>query len=318
MIKGSFIISLDFELHWGAVEKWDLSQMQDYFRNTRESIPEVLSLFDKYGIHATWATVGFLFAKNKKQLESFIPSELPSYSNKNLDYYSYFFTNQVGINEDEDPFHFASSIIEQILRTPNQELASHTFTHYYCNESGQNIKQFEEDIQKAQEISLANFNTQLKSLVFPRNQFNKDYAQVAYENGIKTIRTNPDVYFWKGNGAYKPIARAFDTLMPISKPLSFVIDNDVVDGPFNIPASRFLRPYSKKESFIQKRKLNRILNEMKEAAKNGKCYHLWWHPHNFGHFPKENLIELEKILKYFEFLKEKYHFESKSMIEFVE
>jgi peptidoglycan/xylan/chitin deacetylase (PgdA/CDA1 family) len=318
MDKGKFVISLDFELHWGSVEKWDLSQMQDYFMNTRESIPEVLSLFGKYGIHATWATVGFLFAKNKKQLESFIPSELPSYSNTELNYYNYLLSTKVGSNEEDDPFHFAHSLIEKILRTSNQELASHTFTHYYCNEAGQNINQFEKDIQKAQELSQANFNTQLKSLVFPRNQYNREYAQVAYKNGIKTIRTNPDVYFWKGSGAYKPFARAFDTLLPISKPLSFMIVKEEKDIPLKIPASRFFRPYSKKESFIQKRKLNRIFIEMEEAAKNGKCYHLWWHPHNFGNFPKENLNQLERILKHFDFLKGKYDFESKSMMEFIE
>ncbi len=147
------LLSLDFECTGELLKSGIYPKCKIIFRNTRESILEVLSLFDKNGIHATWATVGFLFAKNKKQLESFIPSELPSYSNKNLDYYSYFFTDQVGINEEEDPFHFACSIIEQILRTPHQELASHTFTHYYCNESGQNIKQFEKYLEISKDIS---------------------------------------------------------------------------------------------------------------------------------------------------------------------
>lgn len=317
MNRGSFIISLDFELHWGAVEKWNLLELRDYFTNTRKSIPDVLELFNKYDIHATWATVGFLFAKNKSQLKEILPSEIPTYNNEKLNYYNYLLSNEVGENEKEDPFHFASSLIKQILQTPNQELASHTFTHYYCNEPGQNIKQFQEDIRKAQEISKLNYNTTLKSLVFPRNQFNEVYASVAFENGIKTIRTNPDVYFWKGNGSYKPLARAFDTLMPISKSLTYLIEETKINEPLKIPASRFFRPYSKKEAFIQNIKLMRIFNEMEDAAINGKCYHLWWHPHNFGFFPEENLNQLKKILEHFNMLKEKYGFDSKSMIEFV-
>lgn len=66
--NGSLVISLDFELHWGAAEKWDLANKSDYFDVTRKSIPKVLSLFEKFDVHATWATVGFLFGKNREQL----------------------------------------------------------------------------------------------------------------------------------------------------------------------------------------------------------------------------------------------------------
>lgn len=54
-----------------------------------------------------------------------------------------------------------------------------------------------------------------------------------------------------------------------------------------IPASRFFRPFKNNEKIIQRLKLNRIKNEMTFAAKKGRNYHLWWHPHNFG----ENIIE---------------------------
>ena len=65
MKTGKLYISLDFELHWGAAERWDVKEMADYFDNTREGIPKMLALFEVYEIAATWATVGFLFAKNK-------------------------------------------------------------------------------------------------------------------------------------------------------------------------------------------------------------------------------------------------------------
>lgn len=142
------------------------------------------------------------------------------------------------------------------------------------------------------------------------------YLSIAKKNGIKVVRTNPDVWFWNRNTKLSSVARAFDTLMPISSTLTFdekklVTKKEVL----LLPASRFLRPYNNNEKYIQSIKLKRILNEMTYAAKNNKVYHLWWHPHNFGYSLYENLNNLENILKHFEILKSQFAFESKSMIE---
>lgn len=314
-MNGKFIISLDFELHWGAAEKWDLQQMRGYFDATRQSIPGVLALFEKYGIRATWATVGFLFAKDKKQLLEFSPAGKPSYDNTNLSYYNLIANGQVGVDEADDPYHFAPSLIAQILKTPGQELATHTFAHYYCNEPGQTKAQFASDLQAAQALAKVNFDVALQSLVFPRNQFNADYLNIAKANGIKTVRSNPDVWFWKTESRLAPLARAFDTLFPISKTLTFDTQKLVNDGVLLLPASRFLRPFSAKEKLVQGIKIARIKAEMEHAAKNGRGYHLWWHPHNFGYSTAENIASLKEILKHYQNLQTEFGFESVSMID---
>lgn len=316
-MKGSFIISLDFELHWGVAELWSLKDRKKYFDTTRASIPQVLELFCQNQIHATWATVGFLFAKNKEQLLRIIPSKKPSYDDKKLSYYSLIDNNEVGFGEIDDPYHFAPSLIQLILNTPHQELGTHTFAHYYCNEKGQTKEQFDADLKAAQQIAKENFDIELQSLVFPRNQFNSDYLKIAYQNGIKVVRSNPDVWFWNRHYKWSPIARAIDTLMPISNSLTFNQNNLLKDKVLLLPASRFLRPYSKKESVIQKVKVNRIKSEMTFAAKQNKSYHLWWHPHNFGYDYDldENMQMLKEIISHFNFLNQKYGFQSKSMIE---
>lgn len=317
MKSGKFIISLDFELHWGSVEKWDLDIKEDYFDTTRQSIPLVLSLFEDFGIHATWATVGFLFAKDKEQLLELLPKKKPTYQNESLNYFNLIETNQIGNDETVDPYHYGYSLIKNILNTPNQELGTHTFCHYYCNEPGQNLQQFEADLKAAQRISIANFGIELESLVFPRNQFNESYLDVARQNGIKVVRSNPDVWFWKNKSKFSPIVRAFDTLIPISSSLTFDEKNLITKkGVLLLPASRFLRPYSSREKNIQSIKLKRVLNEMTFAAKNNMLYHLWWHPHNFGYNMIENISNLEVILKHFKVLNVKYEFTSSSMIEF--
>lgn len=316
MKKGTFVISLDFELHWGGAEKWDLQKMSQYFLDTRASIPEVLQLFTDNNISATWATVGFLFAKNKKQLLEFSPIEKPSYKNTSLSYYNYF--EKIGDSEDDDPFHYAFSLIKKIIETPGQELATHTFAHYYCMEEGQNIQQFSADLMAAQKIAQNNFGIKPTSLVFPRNQYNKEYLSAAQMNGIKVIRSNPNVWFWKNSKRMMvPLFRALDTLTPISKTLAFdeeklIKKSDIVE----LPASRFFRPYTENERFIQTIKLNRILTEMTYAARNNLCYHLWWHPHNFGNNVQENLKQLALIIKHYRELNEKFGFVSVSMDNF--
>jgi len=314
MANGNFIISLDFELHWGGVEKWDIQKKTNYFLESRKSIPEVLDLFETNNIQATWATVGLLFGKNKKQLEKFSPKLKPTYLNKKLSYYNYF--SNIGNNENEDPFHYGGNLINQIVKTEGQELACHTFSHFYCNEKGQTIEQFDQDLKSAQLIAKENYGITLKSLVFPRNQFNRDYLDVAINNGIRVVRSNPNVWFWKNTSKkVAPFLRAIDTLIPISKHLSFD-DLDTYNNLKILPASRFFRPYKNSESIIQTIKMFRIKNEMSHAAKYNKNYHLWWHPHNFGENINENIAQLNDIIKHFQILNNRYNFVSTNMINF--
>ena len=79
------------------------------------------------------------------------------------------------------------------------------------------------------------------------------------------------------------------------------------------PASRFLRPISKRLTFFNKLRINRVKKEMTFAAKNNEIYHLWWHPHNFAVEPKLALEELEEILKHYHILNNKFKFKSMSM-----
>lgn len=318
--KGKFIISLDFELHWGGVEKWDEADKAQYFLNTVNFIPELLDIFKENSIRVTWATVGFLFAKDKNQLLKHKPSITPSYTNKLLDYYR--ILPKLGHDENDDPLHFAYSLITKILHTPGQDLGSHTFTHYYCNERGQSLEEFDADLKAAQTIAKENFGITLNTLVFPRNQFNKSYLKTAKDNGIKVIRTNPNVWFWnriliKYFDSVSGLFRSLDTLLPISiRSLCFknVLE---YDGLVHLRASRFFRPYAKRENIIQKYKLNRIKREMTYAAKHNRNYHLWWHPHNFGNDIDNNKIQLLEIINHFNYLKDKYGFMSANMVDFI-
>jgi peptidoglycan/xylan/chitin deacetylase (PgdA/CDA1 family) len=321
MKTGNFIISLDFELRWGAVEKWQAHQTENKFLNTRVAIYKILESFEKYGISATWATVGYLFADTRAELDFNLPDLKPKYLNSRISTYTSFSDGSLGENEAVDKSHYAYSIIKQISKSSNQEVASHTFSHFYTLEGGQNLGDFNADISSAVNIANRMLSLELVSLVFPRNQFNSAYLEALSKHGFKFARSNPDNWIWKGaNGItsrvlarFLVLMRGLDLILPISNSL-FDSDNlDSFDGITLIPSSRFLRPYAKRELIINCFKLMRIKKEMTKAAKLGLSYHLWWHPHNFSADIDGNMKYLEQILSHYKKLNMKYGFQSKNM-----
>ena len=134
----------------------------NYFLNTRKVIPEMLKLFAAHEVHVTWATVGILFHKDKISLLNHTPQLKPAYVEQELSAYHYMVEKGIGEDEESDPFHYAPSLITKILATPFQELATHTFAHYYCNEAGQTPEQFRADLKAAVKVQIAMKNAILK------------------------------------------------------------------------------------------------------------------------------------------------------------
>ena len=58
-----------------------------------------------------------------------------------------------------------------------------------------------------------------------------------------------------------------------------------------------------------------IKRQMKHAARKGKIFHIWWHPHNLGDNAEAFLSQLEELLVYYTELNAKFGFVSKNMSE---
>jgi len=281
----------------------------------------MLRLFAEHEVHATWATVGMLFHSTREQLQKYAPVEEPQYVETQLSAYTYIREKGIGADEAADPFHFAPTLIQRIVDTPHQELGTHTFAHYYCNEAGQNAEQFRADLRAAQK-SAALFGKQLRSLVFPRNQFNDQYLRVCFEEGITSVRSNPRDWFWdiqstQSESLWKRLNRGADAYLPVGKNNVFPLDalRPQPGLPLCIPASRLLRPYRPQELFLNTMKIARVKNELARAAKQRYVYHLWWHPHNFGAYPQESLAALREILEHYSQCRKKHGITSMSMGE---
>lgn len=90
-MKGIFCISIDTELLWGRKDL-DYSPFIERTKNERKIIRDLLKLFKKYNISATWAIVGKL-------------------------------------KEGNDPLWSGKDIINEIKRYEKQEIASHSYSH---------------------------------------------------------------------------------------------------------------------------------------------------------------------------------------------
>jgi peptidoglycan/xylan/chitin deacetylase (PgdA/CDA1 family) len=313
MSKSQFIISLDFELLWGVRDKRTIQSYGSNIRGVREVIPSLLSLFNKYGIKASFATVGFLFCPNKASLLNHIPQHLPAYS---FIKYSPFgdYLNSVGESEDDDKYHYASTLIQLILDDGNHEIASHTFSHFYCLEKA-SLEAFKADIIAAQEVA-NEIGLELNSMVFPRNQYSAEHIEICKELGFSSYRGNETaaLYNPRSNEEQSFVTRGLrllDSYINITGHHTFRLNKN--ESILNIPASRFLRPYSNRTHLLDSLRLKRIKNSMTHAARKGEAFHLWWHPHNFGINLEDNLSFLNNILQHYHFLNKNFGMRSLTM-----
>jgi len=290
--NGYFIVSLDFELFWGL---FDVKKLDDYKENLAQ----------------------FLFAQNKEELIEFLPKQKPSYKNKKFDPYR--LINDIGMNEVEDPYHFGNSLINKIKENSNHEIATHTFSHYYVNEQGQSLEQFEADLLAAIEIALKK-GISLKTIVFPRNQINNDYLKICEKHGIisyRGIEKNWMFNTYDTKLLESPLHKAFrllDSYINLSGHNTYSLNNnDKSLKIINMPSSRFFRPYNKSLRVFENQRLSRIKKGMSHAAKKNEIYHLWWHPHNFGKNIEENFNNLEKLFKHYSLLNKQYNFGNDTM-----
>lgn len=319
--KGTLVISLDFELMWGMFDK-DTRHYQNNIRNVHEVVPKLLKLFTDYNIHATWATVGMLMTADQHELDTSLPDAKPKYKNSVFSSYDYLQNNEL-----DQELHFAPGLVKKIIEAEGQELASHTFSHYYCLE-----KQTENETSRASFIAdcraqkniFQKFNQIPTSIVFPRNQWSDDALEICKGHAINAYRGNEDHFLYQARNETQQTKlwirglRLLDHYFNLSGHHTYSLNSNVnitIKKPLNIPASRFLRPYSKRLRTLEPLRLRRIKKAMTHAARRGEVFHLWWHPHNFGVNQTENFTNLTKLLEHYETLQKKYEMQSKNMHE---
>lgn len=313
---GIFAISLDFELYWGIRDKKTIEEYGENVLGAWEVVPRLLKLFDDQKIHATWAVVGAMICENSAHLKESIPKKLPNYSDKSLSPYLNFLDE---ITQIDSRYLFGNELFNKVKSAANQEIGTHTFSHYYCLEDGQNKEEFLSDLEASINIIQKN-GVSPKTFIFPRHQLNEEYIKEFPKYGIEIYRGTEKIWYnspSKGDeeGVLKRAIRFADYYLKMQshhcQDISEVKKNEL----YVIRASRWLRPYSKKWEKLDFLKIRRIKNQMTFAAKNGKIFQLWFHPHDIGKDIDKNFEYLEEIFKHFQYLNKKYNFQSKNLEE---
>lgn len=269
--NGIIIFSADFELAWAFRYSNFFSNYIELGIQERDNFPNILSIFNNYGIPVTWATVGHLFLEkceigtnNIKHEDSIRPNyfENRNWTFNNGDWYDH----DPATDYRKDPAWYAPDLIKQIIDSKvNHEIACHTFSHIDFSDKNCSPELAENELSICIELA-QRYNVELKSMVFPGG-----------------TAGNYNVLKEKGFICYR-------------KPMSFDIDYPKIDdfGLVQIPSSYGLDkpPYN----WSSKVCYNIVKSFVDKAAKNKQVAHFWFHPSMNPWYMKEVLPLLVKYV----------------------
>jgi len=313
MNHAKFVISLDFEMFWGVE---DTRSIAGYGRNVLgewQAIPEMLARFRVHGVNATWATVGAIMCRDYREWRTRRRTSTQSAVTSGT-----CADAEDALVRQYPKLFFARPLVERILETDGQELATHTYSHFYCKHKDSTPEGFVDDLARAGSLA-AEMGTGFRSIVFPRNQISPEFLAVLPAAGIRVYRGNAQHWLYRDGdavpgGTAGRIMRFADAFVPLS---GSCCRREHCNGALvNVPASAFLYAWSALAAPLIALRLHRIKQGMTEAARTGALFHLWWHPHNFGVNLGANLAMLEEVLLHYRKLADTLGMESQCMGDF--
>lgn len=301
-------------MFWGVADSRTIANYGRNIEGSLTAIPKLLEMFRRYDVRATWATVGMLMCRDFSQWSDIRPAVYPGYARESCSTYSI-----APLAREYPSLFFGRPTVQAILDTPGQEVATHTYSHFYCSEEGATPEQFAADLACARHVG-EELGVTYRSIVFPRNQVKDEFLPALREAGIGVYRGNPSHWLYRDGhitpgGIAGRAIRFADTWVNLTG--AHTGRPAPGNGTCNVQASMFLRPWSSKLQGLDGLRLARIKHAMTAAASCGEDFHLWWHPHNFGANTEQNLHMLDLILQHFRELHDTRGMRSLCMSDFV-
>jgi peptidoglycan/xylan/chitin deacetylase (PgdA/CDA1 family) len=280
-VSADIVISIDFELRWGVHDAKGVDSYRRNLEGVREVVPRTLEVFRERGVRATWAIVGALACEGWDEWRARAPA-WPRYLDRGLAW------REEWVREDAR-LYFAPDLVEDVRRSPGQELGSHTFSHVYMGEPGFVRRDAVADAAAVTQLFRDKWQLAPRSFVFPRNQVG--FADVLQAEGFAIWRTTPDAFYWSATSAGEQngltrLLRLADSLLPWT----------VHRRPRRAPdhASSYLVRFGLPPS-AWRLHVRRLLGEAARLA-DGESLHLWWHPHNLGADVNGSVQRLTELL----------------------
>lgn len=291
--KGSFVISIDFEYAIGYADV-ELSEGQkNLVRQEAKVSKQILGLFEKYDIPATWAIVGHLLEDDCSVRDGKVHSNFPSeiYTDSKLDW----FAHHPPAGDVSNPLWFDSAGVIELIQSSSikHEVASHSYAHILYGHPTIKPEAIETDLLEVKKIHTKH-NLPLVSFIFPRNM--EGYHAQLKDAGFICYRGESKFWYHKIPGPLGRLARLLDYFIPSCRT---VVPTRHKSGLINIPDSLLLLGRNGLRKLIAPSVMKRkIRSGLKQAAERQEIFHLWFHPSNFSYDTATQLEILEDTLTY--------------------
>jgi hypothetical protein len=312
--RAVFMISIDVEMAWGFMHYRDRPNPYVY-RDERGFITDLLGLFEKHGIKATWAAVGHLFLDRCGVRGGTKHPELvrPGYSWLNghdwLEPAPCSDATDVADQTKAHPAWYGRDIIELIksCKAP-QEIGSHTFSHVLCANPELSVEAMDSDLNACRQVS-DGVVPPMKSFVFPRDEFG--HLTVVAQHQFTSFRGRPSP---SNTNSRNSTLKLFRTLRLSRR--DPVCPRWEKEGIWNFPATYFFDTGSGRIGKLPVAIGARAVSmRVHEAVQSKSLFHLWFHPHNLTEKPKKSLRIMDRLLTNVNRLRDKGRIENLTMGE---
>ncbi len=288
---GYFVFSLDTELAWGFFdydERRSRLFSQDGSRE-RRSIHRILSIFEEFGIAGTWAVVGHMLADHQ--------TECPACPAAGWEGRHRAFEQ---INTRRHPLWYGPDVIGAIRGCEGQEIGFHGYTHAVFGEDVMSGEEARAEIdcwlEAGQRVGLRPV-----SVVFPRNRVG--HLDAFREAGFTSYRDDAELPWLTRNRYFGGPLKSADHVLALSTPPIYGLD-EMVDEAHELvvhrPSQHLFGFNRGVETWLDERgmallRVRRVVRGVRQAAEQGKVFHLWAHPWEFR--TEDDFAKLRYILQ---------------------
>lgn len=292
--RGVLMISLDFELIWGTMDKAGVERFAPACRVEREVvIQRLLDLFCRYNVSATWCILGHLFLDGCTCADGKAHPSIVRPRHEWVD--GDWFDNDPCTSEAADPIFYGRSLVRKIMDAPvRQEVGSHSFSHVIFGDAGCSTATADTELRACVDAA-RDLGVELRSFAFPRNQVG--HRDLLRRHGF-TVYRGPEPAAHSTMPLPRPVKRALHFLEFIAATTPPVV-SPVRDehGLWDIPGSMIYFPmHGVRAAIPVSRRVRRAVKGLDAAAAQSKIFHLWFHPTNLADHTDALFEGLEAIL----------------------
>lgn len=293
-MQPTFVLTLDEELLWGGFDHTSETTFAERYPDLRGVVSQLLALFERHGIHATWALVSHLFLDSCQR-----GPDGRSHPELTRPHYDWFAGDWLaldpGTNRQLNPLWYGDDIVRAIrgAKQPH-EIACHSFSHLIYGDPGCSRQAAESDLQACVKTA-ASHGVELRSFVFPRNR--EGHHDLLQPYGFRAYRGQAPDWYLRFTGVARRAAHLADHALGLTPPRLFPSERE--PGLWNIPGSMFFSHRQRVRRLlplsVSVRKAKRGIDQ---AIATNSLFHLWFHPFNMCSDRVGMFGALDEILAY--------------------